>query len=100
METKKPERLKEFLLISFVFAGVLFITMLWTSALTDRDPQGPGFYRNTVQADHSFFMTQTANSALGTTIPTRKHKNEHATPAPGMTIPLTVLPSEEVDQEN
>lgn len=100
METKKPERLKEFLLISFVFTGVVLIAMLWTNALTDRDPQGPGFYRNTVQVDHSFFMTQTANSVLGTTVPTREHKNEHATPTPGRIITLTILPPEEVDQEN
>ena len=100
MEKAKSERIKEILLISFVLAGVVLISLVWTNALTDHDSEGPGVYRGTANVDNSFFITQTAEAVLGTVAPTREHKNEHATPTPGAEIQVTIIPPEEVDQDN
>ena len=100
MEKAKSERIKEILLISFVLAGVVLISLVWTHALVDRDPQGTGFYRGTAQVEDNFFITRTAEAALGTVAPTRQHKNEHTIATPGAPVTLTIIPPEEVDQEN
>lgn len=100
MEKAKAERIKEILLIGFVLAGVVLIALVWTHSLADRDPQSMGFYRGTAPVEDSFLITRTAEAALGTMPATREHKKEHATLTPGAEIQMTIIPPEEVDQEN
>ena len=91
MEKGKTERLKEFLLAGFVLVSVVLILTLWSNTLLDRDVDGPGFYRETVQGNGAFYLTRTAEASSGTFLPTKEHKNEHGTP-PFTAIPITATP--------
>lgn len=97
MEKAKSERIKEFLLISFVLTGVLLSVLLWASALSERDPQSTGLYRG---IEYSILITRTVEVAPETPAPTREHEDEPTTSTPGAEIQVTIIPPEEVDQDN
>ena len=92
MEKAKTEHLKEFLLAGFVLVSVILILTLWTNTLLDRETEGPGFYRATLQVDGGFYLTRTAEAASGAPLPTKEHKNEHGTPTPAI-VPATATPA-------
>lgn len=91
MEKEKREHLKEFLLAGFVLVSIILILTLWTNNLLERETDGPGFYRATVQVDDGFYLTHAAEETSGTPLPTKEHKNEHGTPTPTF-VPTTATP--------
>lgn len=102
MEKEKNEWIREYTLAGFVLISVILIGIIWTNTLLDQKPDGPNFYRATVQSDSGFYLTRTAEAGLGTLPATKAHKNEHtATPTVQSTAtPILISPTEEVDQEN
>ena len=100
MEKEAPTQMKKFLLAGFMLVSVTLIAFVWANALLDREPHGPSFYRATAQVDDTFYVTQTANAVVGTVVPTKPHKNEHATSRPAISTTMTAIPAEGVDQEN
>ncbi len=96
MEKEKSERIREFSLAGFVLISVLLVLAIWSSTLSDRDPQGPGFYRATLEIDSGYFLTLTAEATAGTIQPTQEHKKEHGTPTPVVpviTATMTMTPT-------
>jgi hypothetical protein len=89
MEKEKSERIKEFSLAGFVLISVVLVLVIWSNTLSDHDPQGPGFYRATMEIDSNFYLTRTAEATSGTFQPTAGHKNERSTPTPTIAITMT-----------
>lgn len=92
MEKEKTDWIKEYLLAGFILVSVILILTIWTNTLLDRESDGPGFYRATVQVDTGFYLTITAEAASGQPLPTKEHKNEHLTSTPTL-LPVTATPT-------
>lgn len=89
MEKQKSELIKEFSLVAFVLIGFVLILMIWSDSLSDREPQGPGFYREAMIIDDDLYLTMTAKATSGTPDLPRDHKSDHSTPTPTM-VPITM----------
>lgn len=84
METPSQTLISKYLLIAFLIASFVLISLIWAQAVSGENAQSPGFYRNTAPANEAFYLTRTAefsNYTLGTPTPKREHKhgeNEHS----------------------
>ena len=71
------ETLKRSVFVAALACCVLLIAVIWANGIFENDLNQPGYYRNTVPLNESFYLTRTAeyeNYALGTPTPGREHE--------------------------
>ena len=74
---ERREVIKRYTLIATLVFCVLLIGVIWANGIFMDEFSQPGYYRNTVPVNESFYLTRTAeykNYALGTPTPVREHE--------------------------